>query len=313
MARQRQRAPPRVRHRDGPRHLRPRPGRVQPARGRSLPPHRCPLHHGQHPPAGRGPRGGRDRGHRQAGRDAEHHQRHRRAALGVERGDLPRLPELQARQGRQRRRPGGARQGEPGAAPPAPGHRAADGHAHRPLRHPRPVHRGQRRAVDPGDDRGGRQDRPPSDRERQRRRRGGPAGRTRPAGERLDRPPQAAGLRPDRLRRAAGRRQPEPQPARRLAAGGPGAADPAPARPRRRARRSSGNLVLRNQDGRLVRVADVARIEDGQEEGADPGHAQRRAGGGAVGQASRPTPTRCRSSTPSASGWPTWSPCCRRA
>ena len=75
----------------------------------------------------------------------------------------------------------------------------------------------------------------------------------------------------------------EPQPAGRVAAGRARAADPAPARAGCRAPSRSGALVLRNQDGRAVRVADVARVEDGQEEGETLAIRNGERGRGAVG------------------------------
>ena len=50
----------------------------------------------------------------------QHHQRHRRAALDLQRGRLAGLPHLQAGEERRRRRAGGARQGQPGACPSCP-------------------------------------------------------------------------------------------------------------------------------------------------------------------------------------------------
>ena len=55
------------------------------------------------------PAGGRDRGHGQDRGGDQHHQRHRRAALDLDRGRLAGHRQLPARQGHQRRRAGGAR------------------------------------------------------------------------------------------------------------------------------------------------------------------------------------------------------------
>ena len=56
---------------------------------------------------------------------------------------------------------------------------------------------------------------------------------------------------------------------------GPTRADPARPGPRRRARRRSGSIVVRQSDDHPIRVADVARVEDGEEE-ADDRRAPRR-------------------------------------
>ncbi len=67
----------------------------------------------------------RDRDHRQDRGRGQHDQRHRRAALDVERGRLARHHRLQPRQERRRRRAGGARPHQQRPARAAQGHRPA--------------------------------------------------------------------------------------------------------------------------------------------------------------------------------------------
>ena len=73
-----------------------------------------------HDAAGRGARGGRDRGHRQDRGGGQHHQRHRRAALDLDRGRVAGHRQLRARQGRRRRRAGGARHVSARSCPTCP-------------------------------------------------------------------------------------------------------------------------------------------------------------------------------------------------
>ena len=90
-----------------------------------VPQGRLPDGVGHHASSRRGARGDRDRDHRQDRAGGQHHRRHRRAPLGLDRRRLPGLHPVQAREERRRRGAGGARQGQPDPARPAAGHRPA--------------------------------------------------------------------------------------------------------------------------------------------------------------------------------------------
>ena len=85
--------------------------RLQQAQRRSLPQRRLPDRAVMTTLPGRRARADRDRGDGQDRGGGQHHQRHRGAALDLHRGRVAGHRHLQARQGRQRRRPGGARPG----------------------------------------------------------------------------------------------------------------------------------------------------------------------------------------------------------
>ena len=135
--------------------------RLQQAERRPLPQRRSAGRLDHHHAAGRGARGDRDRAHRQDRGGGQHHQRHRRAALDLDRGRVAGVRHLPARQERRRRLAGGARSPGDGAARSARGHRVAGGQQARPRRVAGAVRRRRVRPLDPRHHRAGRPSDPP--------------------------------------------------------------------------------------------------------------------------------------------------------
>ena len=224
-----------------------------------------------HAPARRRARGGRDRDHRQDRGGGQHHQRHRRAALDLDRGRLAGLHHLHAREEHRRRRAGGARPASTSSCRDLPeGHRAARSSASS-IPTPRPS------STSPLDGR------PAHPRGHRVRRQASCAGSSRasPASARccvvggrkrqinvwLD-PLKLRAVGPDRRRRAARDRRAEPAacPAARSRRGRRSSRCACTGRvaSRRGARRAS--CVRQQRRPRRCASRDVARVEDGEEE-----------------------------------------------
>ena len=101
-------------------------GRLLAPRPRPVPERRLPQRHRDHPPAGRGAGGDGNGDHRQDRGGGQHDRRHRRPPVDLGRGRLAGLRHVRPRQGRQHRRAGGARQGQPRPRGAPERHRAAE-------------------------------------------------------------------------------------------------------------------------------------------------------------------------------------------
>ena len=171
-----------------------------------------------------------------------------------------------ARQGRRRRGAGSARQGQRRAAAAAEDDRAAARRQVRSGRGAGPEHRAQREQAGPRHHRVRRQGPAAPARERQRRRPGARPRRPAAPDQRLARRRSAARLQPHghRRRRARCRRRTSRSPA----AASTRAPQSVTLRTRGRVQTVAefNDIVVREKDGHPVRVADVARVEDGEAE-----------------------------------------------
>ena len=199
--------------------------RLLAARGRSVSQGRFPDDHDHDAAAWRRAGADRDRGLRQDRGSRQHDQRPRRAALDVRRGRVDRDGVVPAREGRRRRRAGGARQGQPhpaaaAAHDPAAGHRE-DGHG----RGAGARHRGVAPRAGPRGHRVRGQGAAAPPRDGERRRPGAGARRPGPADQPVARSRPPARLQRDGDRRVAGAAGAERRGPRRAARAGPAEPD----------------------------------------------------------------------------------------
>jgi hypothetical protein len=175
---------PRVRGCLDARDRRARGRRLHAPRARPVSQHRAPIRARHDHAPGRGSGGGGDGHHGQDRGGRQHHRRHRRAPLDVERGIFAGRHRVQAGQAGGRRGAGRSRQGQQRSPRSTRGRGRADREQGRPAGVPGPARRAPFEASDTRRDGGGRQARSPPDREYFGRRAGDPRRRARAASSR---------------------------------------------------------------------------------------------------------------------------------
>ena len=202
--------------------------------------------------AGRGARRDRDRALRQDRRSDQHHQRHRRAALDLDRGRVAGRRLVPARQGHQRRRAGGARPRLDDPAGSARGDQEPGRQQAGPRRRAGAVPGARVRAAHPRGHRVRRPRDPPGAGEHLGRRPGHHHRRPQAPGSGGAGSRAAARRRPDRRRRSARHRRAERDHAGRHRRHRPAAAHVPRQRPRQDASPPLGDIVIRSVDNHPI-------------------------------------------------------------